>query len=190
MEMNRRLKLLVNSPLWSALLGSILLPRLLRAVPRGPERILEIGCGRGDTTRLLLSRFPGAAVTATDYDDAQVALARERLRGRTVTVDQADATALPFTAGGFDAVFEFNSLHHIADWRRALSEMARVLRPGGRLAVMDETASFFNPFFRWFDQPESLFTKEEFVLAAAEIGLLPSSDTGSRSIIQIVFDKK
>ncbi len=188
--MNRRLKLLVNSPLWSALLGRILLPPLLQAAPRRPERVLEIGCGQGDTTRLLLQRFPGAAVTATDYDAAQVELARKRLRSGAVTVARADATDLPFAAGSFDAVFEFNSLHHIADWRRALAETARVLRPGGFLAVMDETAIFFNPFFRWFDRPESLFTREEFALAAAELGLMPARDVGSRAIIKTVFNKK
>jgi len=190
MEMNRRLKLLVNSPLWSALLGRLLLPPLLEAAPRQPTRILEIGCGRGDTTALLHQYFPDAAITATDCDAAQIGLAERRLKDWAEEVAQADAAALPYASDSFDAVFEFNSLHHIADWRQALSELSRVLRPGGFMAVMDETVGFFNPFFRWFDQPESLFTKEEFILAAADHGLLPARDVGSRSVIKIVFNKK
>jgi hypothetical protein len=55
---------------------------------------------------------------------------------------------------------------------------------------MDETAAFFNPLFRWFDRPESLFTREEFALAAAAGGLIPSRDIGSRAVIRTVFNKK
>ena len=188
--MNRRLKLLVNSPLWSALLIRHLLPPLLAAAPRRPGRILAIGCGRGDSTSLLRRHFPDAAITATDYDAIQIELARRRLPPGTAELDRADATALPYASDSFDAVFEFNSLHHISDWRLALSELSRVLRSGGHLTVMDETARFFNPLFRWFDEPESLFTREDLILAAADLGLLPLKDVGSRSIIKIVFHKK
>jgi len=78
--MNFRLKLLVNSPVWALLLDRWFLPPLLAAVPGAPRRALEIGCGRGDTTRTLRRRLPAAEITATDYDEAQVALARLRRR--------------------------------------------------------------------------------------------------------------
>ncbi len=191
MQMNRRLKLLVNSPLWRWLLGSVLLPPLFAAVRgRRPARLLEIGCGRGDTTRLLAGLYPGVALTATDFDEDQVALARRAWPPIPAGFRAADATRLPFGDSEFEAVVEFNSLHHIADWRQALRECARVLSPGGWLAVMDETAGFFNPLFRWYDRPESLFTKEEFLSAAAEAGLALEADVGSASIIKLVLARR
>ncbi len=191
MEMNRRLKLLVNSPLWRFLLRRILLPPLFAAIGgRRPDRLLEIGCGRGDTTRLLAGLFPGVALTATDFDAGQVELARRAWPPVAADFRTADATDLPFRDAGFGAVVEFNSFHHIADWRRALRECARVLAPGGWLAVMDETAGFFNPLFRWFDRPESRFTKKEFLDAAAAAGLDPAEDAGSDRIIKLVFVKR
>jgi ubiquinone/menaquinone biosynthesis C-methylase UbiE len=191
MEMNLRLKFLVNSPLWDLLLGVFLLPPLLKAVePRRPKKILEIGCGRGDTTRLLLRRFPEAAVTAVDYDAGQIALAGRRVTDRRVTFLQADAGRLPFDNGSFDSVFEFNSLHHIVHWQQVLAEIGRVLAPGGMFAAMDETAAFFNPLFRWFDQPESLFTEAGFLRRAAATGLNQVAGVGSAAIIKFVFEKK
>jgi ubiquinone/menaquinone biosynthesis C-methylase UbiE len=191
MEMNRRLKFLVNSPVWDLLLSVFFLPPLLKAAePYRPKRILEVGCGRGDTTRLLLRRFPDASITAVDYDAGQIVLARRRVSDRRATFLQADAGRLPFADGSFDAVFEFNSLHHIAHWQQALGEFGRVLAPRGIFAAMDETASFFNPFFRWYDRPESLFTKEEFLRIAAGAGLTVVSDIGSTGVLKIICNKK
>lgn len=191
MEMNRRLKLLVNSPVWELLLNGFLLPPLLTAVrQRRTRRILEIGCGRGDTTKLLLRRFPDAEIAALDYDAEQIALARRRVRDGRASFLQADAGQLPFGGGSFDVVFEFNSLHHIAHWQRVLREVGRVLGPAGVFVCMDETTAFFNPLFRWFDRPESLFSKDEFLLTAAEAGLRPVADVGSAGILKIVFEKK
>jgi ubiquinone/menaquinone biosynthesis C-methylase UbiE len=191
MEMNRRLKFLVNSPVWDFLLSAFFLPPLLKAAePYHPKRILEVGCGQGDTTRLLLRRFPDAAVTAVDFDAEQIALARQRVTDRRATFLQADAGSLPFTDGSCDAVFEFNSLHHIAHWQRALGELSRVLASRGIFAAMDETTAFFNPLFRWYDRPESLFTRDEFMRTTADHGLAVATDIGSDRILKIVFNKK
>jgi SAM-dependent methyltransferase len=98
--------------------------------------VLELGCGGAQCARWLVTR--GARVTAFDVSGGQLAQARE-LDARTgVRVDrlvQADAQRLPFRDGAFDvACSSFGALPFVADSARALAEVARVLRPGGRLA--------------------------------------------------------
>lgn len=189
MEMNPLLKAFVNSPLWAGLLARWFLPPLFAALPTAPSRILEIGCGRGDTTRLLLEAFPSARIVATDYDAAQVALASRRVVSPRLEIRQADATALPFPGASFDLVVEFNTFHHVAGWIAALGECARVLRPGGAFAAMDEDEALFNPLFLAIDRPESLFTKDEFLFAAGSAGFALEKDVGSKRIIRAVFSK-
>lgn len=101
--------------------------------------VLELGCGSGANAAEFLARYPLAHMTATDVDRAMVASARRRLRrfGERVEVQQADATALPFSDAAFDAVVSLIMLHHVVEWERALAESARVLRPGGLLAGYD-----------------------------------------------------
>lgn len=72
-----------------------------------------------------------------------VAVARCRVAHLTarVTVEQADTTALPFDDDSFDAAVSLLMLHHVIDWETALRELARVLRPGGRLLGYDLTAT-------------------------------------------------
>jgi len=188
--MNPLLKTFVNSSLWAALLERWFLPPLFEAMPRAPRRILEIGCGRGDTTKLLLARYPGATIVATDFDPAQVALAGGRVSNARASFRQADAAALPFPDASFDLVVEFNTFHHVERWQAAFRECARALVPGGAMAVMDELLALWNPVFRWFDRPDSLFTRDEFFIAAAGAGLIPTKDLSSTRIIRAVLGKK
>lgn len=100
---------------------------------------MEIGCGQGVMTRLLLERF-GVAVVATDFDPDQVAAAGKRLGHLEGRVDfrVVDARDMPFDDAYFDAVFSFGVLHHLMEgWHRAVSEAGRVLTPGGWLACTD-----------------------------------------------------
>ena len=102
-------------------------------------RCLEIGCGQGAVTRLLVERF-GAQVVATDFDPAQVAVAQERLAdlGERVEFRVVDARVMPFDDAQFDGVFSFGVLHHIlGGWRQAIAETARVLKPGGWFVFTD-----------------------------------------------------
>jgi ubiquinone/menaquinone biosynthesis C-methylase UbiE len=115
--------------------------------------VLEIGSGSGAMAAELLRRFLDARLTATDYDDSMVEVARDRLRrfGDRVDVQQADASHLPFPDESFDAVVSFIMLHHVIDWEKALAEAVRVLRPGGRLLGFDLLAS--GPM-HWLHQAE------------------------------------
>jgi SAM-dependent methyltransferase len=102
-------------------------------------RCLEIGCGQGVVTRLLVERY-AARVVATDFDPEQVAVAQERLAGLDERIEFriVDARAMPFDDAKFDGVFSFGVLHHIlSGWQQVVAETARVLRPGGWFVFTD-----------------------------------------------------
>lgn len=100
-----------------------------RMAPGGD--VLEIGCGNGAGARLIMEHFAPGHLTALDPDPKMLALARKRLSGTSATVIEGDAQALPFPDGRFDAVFNYGIIHHLEDWRKGVSEVARVLKPGG-----------------------------------------------------------
>jgi ubiquinone/menaquinone biosynthesis C-methylase UbiE len=101
--------------------------------------VLEIGAGSGAMAAELLALYPDVRLTATDVDDEMVAAAEARLSpfGDRATARHADATALPFPDGTFDAVLSWVMLHHTVEWEKALAEVIRVLRPGGQLVGYD-----------------------------------------------------
>lgn len=95
-----------------------------------PARVLEVGCGWGELAAWI-ARETGAEVVATDLSPRMVELARER----SVPAELADVQDLPFPDGAFDAAVAAWMLYHVPDLERALAELARVLRPGGRLVA-------------------------------------------------------
>lgn len=100
------------------------------------KKVLEIGCGAGiDSAEFARN---GALVTSTDFTERSVQSTKELLEEANLkaTVVQADATALEFEDDYFDCVYSFGVLHHIPDVEKALSEIKRVLKPGGQLMVM------------------------------------------------------
>jgi ubiquinone/menaquinone biosynthesis C-methylase UbiE len=105
-------------------------------------KVLEIGGGSGAMAEELVRAHPGISLITTDVDPAMVATAQRRLADQpSVKVQQADVTALPFPDESFNAVLTFLMLHHVIEWERAITEAARVLRPGGVLAGYDLTGS-------------------------------------------------
>lgn len=105
------------------------------ALPYVRDReVLEVGCGTG----LLLRRFAEVARRAVGADLSQAMLTRARARGLEVL--EASAERLPLPSASFDVAVSFKTLPHVPDLRRALSEMARVVRPGGVLI-----AELYNP---------------------------------------------
>lgn len=127
---------------WQAFTARVVMPWVRHGEDLAGE-VLEIGAGAGANTAVLAAAHPEATITATDLDPAMVTAARTRLAdlGDRVTVERADTTRLPFDDGHFDAAVSLLMLHHVLDWQRAIHELARVLRPGGRLVGYDLTAS-------------------------------------------------
>ena len=113
-------------------------PLLERLDPRfDGARVVEIGCGRGVGTQLLLERLGAVHVTALDLDPAMLIRARRRLArfGPRVDLRPGDAAALPMGDASVDVVVDFAVIHHIPAWRDAVAEAVRVLRPGSTNAT-------------------------------------------------------
>lgn len=109
-----------------------------RARIRNQERVLDVGCGYGATGRWLSGRF-GCHVTGITISQAQARLAR-RLNARAVpggrvSVLRGDAAYLPFARESFDVLWIIECIEHLSDKRRFVEDAARLLRPGGRLAL-------------------------------------------------------
>jgi len=110
-------------------------PVILRAVPPRCGSALDVGCGDGLLACRLAERC--TEVTGIDRDDRMIALAREQAQAREghTTFVAADFLTHPLAEASFDFVCANTSLHHM-DFAAALTKMVRVLRPGGRLAVI------------------------------------------------------
>jgi ubiquinone/menaquinone biosynthesis C-methylase UbiE len=142
------------------------LPPLLNVVALPPEsRCLEIGTGLGWGTVGLLRNASSLRVVTTDYEDAILlrarAFVREKQPGSRVDYARADAKALPFRDERFDVVLSLYVLHHTVGYRAALIEIARVLRPGGYLFVIDLLRPGFLPQLPASVAPEGILTKPE-----------------------------
>ncbi|HXR11419.1 MAG TPA: class I SAM-dependent methyltransferase [Gaiellaceae bacterium] len=96
-----------------------------------PRRVLEVGCGRGETAEWI-ARETGAEVVAVDQSERMV----ELTSARGVEAHVGDVEDLPFENGSFDCVVAAWMLYHVADLDRGLTEIARVLRPSGRLVAV------------------------------------------------------
>jgi len=110
------------------------------ASPRPEMGALDVGTGAGHTALALAPHV--REVTAVDLTEAMMDQGRQLARQRgvaNVRFMHADAMELPFPDGSFDLVTCRRAAHHFADVRRAVGEMVRVLRPGGRLVLDDRT---------------------------------------------------
>ncbi len=177
MLLNRLEFALMNNPVRAALQRHYESRRLLRMAGRMcGGRALELGCGRGVGTKLILDLFRADAVDAFDLDPRMVALARRQLRprGSRVRLWVGDATAIPVAAATYDAVFDFAIIRHIPRWRQALREVERVLAPGGQFYAEEVLGSFIGHQIvrRLFDHPQTdRFDATAFRAAIQEAGL-------------------
>jgi SAM-dependent methyltransferase len=130
--------------------------------------VLEIGCGRGFGVEAALDLFGAKQVHAFDADRDMVGLAQRELTQRRLMAGanapriwHGSANEIQAATAEYDAVFDFQVLHHVSDWRCAVEEVARVLKPGGKLYLVESLRGLIeNPIWgRWMDHPrEDRFT--------------------------------
>ena len=135
MILNRAERLLVSNPVRGFIQRHLETRRFLGMggpVPGG--RALEIGCGPGYGIEAIFESFGAAEVEAFDLDPRMVDLAGSRLRrkGLKARLWTGDAVRIEAESERYDAVFDFFIIHHVPNWRAALAEVCRVLRPGGK----------------------------------------------------------
>lgn len=124
-----------------------------RAVgPRKGMRILDLAAGTGTSSAALAAH--GAEVVAADFSEGMLAEGRRRHAGNPlIEFVHADAMALPFEDDSFDAATISYGLRNVSDPRKALAEMRRVVKPGGRVVI----AEFSTPPSRLVRRPYELY---------------------------------
>jgi SAM-dependent methyltransferase len=115
---------------------------------RPGQRVLDVGCGSGVVTRDAARRIaPGGRVVGLDASSALLAVGRglAEQMGLADLIEwwEGDARALPFPDATFDAVLAVTTLGHVPEFERAVWEMVRVARPGGRVGVFDRDADTY-----------------------------------------------
>ena len=110
-----------------------------RIAPCCGQAVLDVACGFGGTLAVLDRRCDGITMTGLNIDVRQLALCRDAVRrpSNHLALVQADACAMPFKSATFDCVVCVEAMFHFASRQRFLGEAARVLRPGGVLALTD-----------------------------------------------------
>ena len=105
-----------------------------------PNAVLDLGCGTGQLTKRLGERFPEATIIGADLSNGMLERAAERAQSDDAVTNlggfvRADAQRLPLASGSFDIVTCTESFHWYADQEAAVAELARLVRPGGRLVI-------------------------------------------------------
>ena len=115
-----------------------------------PSVVLDIATGSGDLALAIRKGCPQARVVGADFCRPMLEVAR---RGGLQELVEADGLHLPFPAASFDAVTAAFGLRNMSSWETGLSEMARVLKPGGHLLILDfslPTLPVIRPLYRFY----------------------------------------
>ncbi len=162
--------LLDNNPLRAYVKEHMEVKLLRSAAPVGRiHRALEIGCGNGVGTGLIMKHFSPEKLYAVDRNDELIATALRVRPHDSVTFSVQDVCALGFDDGFFDAVFDLADLHNIENWKEGLSELSRVLAPGGYLFLEEISIDTFTHgagkvFRRLTDHPyETMMSMDGFL---------------------------
>jgi demethylmenaquinone methyltransferase/2-methoxy-6-polyprenyl-1,4-benzoquinol methylase len=121
------------------------------ADPHPGDRLLDLGSGTGDLALAAARQSPNTSVVAADFTLEMMKVGQQRPGGNAIPWSAADATQLPFASASFDAVISGFLMRNVADLPGALAEQHRVLKPGGRVVILDTTRpprNLLSPFIR------------------------------------------
>lgn len=118
------------------------------------KRVLDVGCGKGRFGRVILEQEPGAELWGLDISEEMLRFAPDGMHTRAGSM-----TELPFADEFFDGAYATESLEHAVEIEKAVSEICRVVKPGGRIAVIDKNAEHWGrletpQWERWFTRKE------------------------------------
>jgi ubiquinone/menaquinone biosynthesis C-methylase UbiE len=163
--------------------------------PGKNSAVLDIGCGTGWAVRAAAEMVgPGGAACGIDLSSKMIQQAMQAAQGiKNIHLRKANAEELPFEHDSFDFIMCTMSFHHYLNPGKAAREMARVLKPGGTVCIVDPTADFF--LIRWVDecikrrQPEHVgfYSTEEFSQFFEAAGL---SYLESKRVVLLWFTAK
>lgn len=180
MKVNWPERIWVNSPVrkYVQLQEARFFKKIGNLAPGG--KCLEIGCGCGVGARLINQSFAPSSIHALDIDmDMLIAAKKKRSAWKNVPLHllAGDAQELPFPDRCFDAVFNYGIIHHLEDWQKGVTEIARVLKDSGIFFFEEIYPPLYaNPLFvRILDHPrENRFHGPEYraALAASSLRLL------------------
>jgi ubiquinone/menaquinone biosynthesis C-methylase UbiE len=101
----------------------------------GGKRVLDVGCGKGRFARVFREQEPQAELWGLDISEAMLRFVPEGIHTRAGSM-----TELPFDSDFFDGAYATESLEHAVEIEKAVSEICRVVKPGGRIAIIDKNA--------------------------------------------------
>jgi ubiquinone/menaquinone biosynthesis C-methylase UbiE len=118
------------------------------------RRVLDVGCGKGRFARIFKEAEPEAEIWGLDISEAMLRFVPEGIHTRAGSM-----TELPFEDAFFDGAYATESLEHAVEIARAVSEICRVVKPGGRIAIIDKNAEQWGrletpEWERWFTRAE------------------------------------
>ena len=118
------------------------------------KQVLDVGCGKGRFARVLHEQNPGAEIWGLDISEEMLRFVPAGIHTRAGSM-----TELPFADSTFDFAYATESLEHAVEIERAVNEMCRVVKPGGRLVIIDKNAEHWGKlktpaWERWFTQKE------------------------------------
>jgi ubiquinone/menaquinone biosynthesis C-methylase UbiE len=118
------------------------------------KRVADVGCGKGRFARIVKERNPGATVVALDLAEAMLLPIPNEIERVA-----ASMTALPLATEKFDGAYATESLEHAVDIPAAVAELARIVKPGGRIVIIDKNAEAWGrlktpEWEQWFGRKE------------------------------------
>lgn len=116
------------------------------------RRVLDAGCGKGRFARVLLDENPRASLFTLDLAEAMLRYVPPEMARCAASI-----TAIPFASASFDCAYATESLEHAIDIEAAVAELCRVVKPGGRIAIIDKNAKHWGRLHtpkweKWFSQ--------------------------------------